>query len=176
MECISEIDCKIVCKVENPTASGLTLIDYELTCEQETRHSPLHWRVGTWEKPPIDVEIDSESGQLWAIQLVLQEETVPLQKLCKSSFEHQSGVPIFNRSLWLPEVLYYDEKVQVFTAWNSQDELCTIFVTPPAQVALECHVSNTLSLLFDLSMHLIGFKFREFTDVEKAMIQKAKPK
>lgn len=55
-------------------ARGVTTID--VTIGDGVGGAPLHFRVGDWSKPPIDIVLD-EDGSIAGVQIVLQDETVP---------------------------------------------------------------------------------------------------
>src|SRR5918996_4765799 len=90
--------------IESPTP-GVVLIDVNVV--GANRRPPLHWRTGTWQKPPLDISLDRE-GRLIGFQFVLQDERVkegvatdlPAPKACW---------PIFDVANW-PKDRYLDDK------------------------------------------------------------------
>jgi hypothetical protein len=107
---------KIVWRIESPVP-GVVLIDVDVGSREPV---PLHWRAGTWTKPPLDVFLDSE-GHLAGFQLVLQDERVALSKGSNAPLL-ESGLPVFDTTLW-PADRYLDEHMKVSTVRLSTGEL-----------------------------------------------------
>jgi len=71
---------------------------------------PLHWRAGTWEKPPLDVFLNEE-GQLVGMQFVIQDEHLELG-FGEMPVKAKTGAPRFDVSFW-PTDRYKDETISV---------------------------------------------------------------
>lgn len=94
--------------IESPVP-GVVLIDIVL----DSHNAPLHWRAGSWDKPPLDVSLRPD-GWLAGVQFVVQDEEVPMRAgLDPSSGEAGGGWPIFEVALWPDDERYVDEKLHV---------------------------------------------------------------
>jgi hypothetical protein len=93
--------------IESPTP-GVVLIN--LAIDGMSEPVPLHWRAGTWTKPPLDVELDAR-GRLVGLQFVLQDERVPVGEGSVLP-ERDTALPIFDVTAW-PHDRYLDEKIPV---------------------------------------------------------------
>jgi hypothetical protein len=98
---------------------GVVLINLNLV--SALHPAPLHWRVGNWRKPPLDIEIEPSSGSLQAIQFALQDEQVPLVAVA-SLPTGKSGLPVFDTADW-PTDRYLDVRGQVAAIRTPADEL-----------------------------------------------------
>ncbi len=128
--------------IQTPTI-GVVIIDVVID-ESETP-LPLHWRVGTWVKPPLDLSIDHD-GRLVGIQFVLQDERVQPG--------HSSGlpdpavaVPVFNVENW-PIDRYRDEAMVVDACRLSGGELL-LRVGEARDLTRACRTSRELVVAFD---------------------------
>lgn len=163
-------------KIENPTSRGVALID----CWIQPGGVPLHWRVTSTTKPPLDVAINPMDGSLQGIQFVLQDEAVPHiphglldDTRLLADRAPLTGVPSFDRSAWSADNRYLEEELPITAAWISNRDLCVVWVHLPAGVILECQVNSTLHLLFDANTYLVGYCLPNLTDDEKAAIRRA---
>lgn len=93
--------------IESPTP-GVVLIDVAIGGDPPA--VPLHWRAGTWRKPPLDLALDAQ-GQLLSLQFALQDEHVA-PGVSSVLPELEASVPTFDVANW-PEDRYLDEKVPV---------------------------------------------------------------
>lgn len=93
--------------VESPTR-GVVLINVEVVGINE--RVPLHWRVGTWTKPPLDIHLDRE-GRFVGFQFVLQDERVP-EGNSPDLPTPTVGLPIFDIQHW-PSGRYLDRESHV---------------------------------------------------------------
>ena len=98
---------------------GVVLINLNLV--SALHPAPFHWRVGTWRKPPLDIEIEPSSGCLQAIQFALQDEQVPLVAVA-SLPAGKSGLPVFDTGDW-PIDRYLDVHGQVTAIRTPADQL-----------------------------------------------------
>lgn len=127
--------------IETPTP-GVVLIDVAVG----GAHSavPLHWRVGTWAKPPLDVFFDEE-GRLLGFQFVLQDERIPRAEW--PLLPHaETATPIFDVENWPPE-RYLDETAAVTASRLSGEEL-SLRVGEPRQLTRACQVDVGLVVAF----------------------------
>lgn len=85
----------VVTNIESPTP-GVVLIDVHVV--GRTEGVPLHWRIGTWTKPPLDIRLDRD-GRLIGFQFVLQDERVPEAPTPDLPIEG-IGLPIFDVEDW----------------------------------------------------------------------------
>lgn len=93
--------------IETPTP-GVVLID--VTIERQAASAPLHWRAGTWSKPPLDLALDDE-GRLVGLQFVLQDERVAAGQWTVFP-DPEEGLPVFDIQGW-PSERYCDETMPV---------------------------------------------------------------
>ena len=85
-------------RVGSPTP-GVAIVDIELS-EGDRTAQVLHWRIGTWEKPPLHVRLE-EHGRIRELQLVLQDEAVP--NVEESPWPLiEEGMPVFSTVDWPP--------------------------------------------------------------------------
>ena len=85
--------------------------------------SPLHWRAGLWDKPPLDVTMDAAGGLL-GVQFVLQDERVDRGGTLAVSAEPESGRPVFDVEAW-PADRYLDVETTV-TALRTPEGLLVL--------------------------------------------------
>jgi hypothetical protein len=104
---IERVPCDAYWSIESPTP-GVVLIDVHVAAIEES--VPLHWRTGTWTKPPLDISLDRE-GRLVGFQFVLQDER--LREGTSSDLPSpEVGLPVFNIEDWPPD-RYADESSPV---------------------------------------------------------------
>ena len=137
---IETVSCDAIWRIESPTP-GVVLIDVHVVGIEEA--VPLHWRTGTWSKPPLDVSLDRE-GRLVGFQFVLQDERVregipldfPVPKL---------GLPVFDVEDW-PSDRYADVKsaLEAFRLEGSELELRL----GDESVRQACQVGSSLFMTF----------------------------
>lgn len=125
-------------RIETPTV-GVVLIDVVIGGSQTA--VPLHWRVGTWMKPPLDVALDGE-GRLVGFQFVLQDERVD-RATWSMLPDLESTVPVFNVENWPPD-RYRDETLSVNARRLAGGEL-----------ALRVGDERPLARAFDLAPRLV---------------------
>lgn len=97
---------RVGCNVESPTP-GVVLVELVLGSDR----APLHWRVGLWDKPPLDISMDA-SGRLLGVQFVLQDERVERDDTATESGASESGRPVFDVATW-PDDRYLDVEAPV---------------------------------------------------------------
>lgn len=96
-------------RIESPTP-GVVLVEAVL----DTDRAPLHWRVGQWDKPPLDLWMDA-SGRLLGVQFALQDERVGPEDTTADKPVDDHGRPVFDVSSW-PEDRYIDTEAPVVAA------------------------------------------------------------
>lgn len=129
--------------IEAPTP-GVVLIDVTLGESRPT--TPLHWRMGTWTKPPLDLSLD-DGGRPVALQFVLQDERVAAGQSLADLPEPEGGVPIFDINDWPPE-RYCDETGPVRANRLPSGEL-RLQIGEPQPVRRACRTAPGLLLGFD---------------------------
>lgn len=87
---------------------------------------PLHWRVGDWTKPPLDVSLTAE-GRIEAFQFVLQDERVEDELAGRTEVTTRrsvawAGAVTFAIERW-PADRYLDERLEVSAERSGSDEL-----------------------------------------------------
>lgn len=117
-------------RVESPVP-GVVLIDASVIGVRAP--APLHWRIGLWDKPPLDLEIDPMTGRLQGLQFVLQDERVAVGDIPEIA-EVVRGLPIFDVSEW-PSDRYIDERREVSAVRARSDELILRVGQDPAASA-----------------------------------------
>lgn len=133
----------IAWNIDSPTP-GVVLID--LSFEGTEDIVPLHWRVGTWEKPPLDIALDSR-GSLVSVQLVLQDEKLDLCRWT-SLDRSRSCLPIFDISAWAGD-RYQDERIALTVCKLSSGELGVRFANG-AKIKTVCRISGLTLAFSDL--------------------------
>ncbi len=103
-------------RVESPTP-GVVLVEVVLGSDA----APLHWRVGLWDKPPLDISMD-RSGRLLGVQFVLQDERVDRNGAVAERAVNDSGRPVFEVTSW-PEDRYLDVEAAVVATRTSAGSL-----------------------------------------------------
>lgn len=162
---------KVSRRLENP-ATGVALIN--CTLNVSAQGPPLHWRVGNWKKPPIDIEIDPTDGHLSALQVVLQDEGIAEGVLWKTEMKKISGIPFFDLAIWPPKGRYLDEHSEPVIARSPSGDLWCAFERFPSQACSECAIDHSLVVYFDSADRLIGFGLRGVSSFESDVIRKAR--
>src|SRR5438067_13457866 len=126
---------------------------------------PLHWRAGTWTKPPLDIEIKPDNGRLRALQLVLQDESVPLASNAVLPSIVRPGVPIFDTSVWSGSDRYRDERMSV-EAMRAEDDRLEAWLDAVGEPAHICRVDSQLDLLFTAEGGLTAIRLGPLTPDE----------
>jgi hypothetical protein len=129
-------------RIESPTV-GVVLVDVGLGRDPDP--APLHWRAGEWSKPPLDLEIDSISGRLQALQFILQDERVPVEKVAPLP-AGQQGVPVFEVAGW-PADRYRDVRYPVAAIRSQTGEL--VLRIGRRGCANACRVRGGLAIGYD---------------------------
>ena len=105
--------------VSSPTG-GVAMVDVKLGVEESP--APKHWRVGDWNKPPLDISLNNE-GLIQNIQIVLQDESVAFAKpASQPPANEEAGLPSFNVDQW-PSDRYLDARSDVTVVRSITDEL-----------------------------------------------------
>ncbi len=165
----------------NSPAQGLVMIDCQFAREEgneEPLPVPLHWRVGDWSKPPIDIALEEETGRFQSLLLVLQDETIARKKLTDvdlTVLPSETGIPVFERAPWKKDETYLDEHFQPTLSWDEQSNLLVAFVLAPIQVTKLCLVDDTLTFFLNAQEEIIGFQLNHITNEEKRTIRWAAP-
>lgn len=76
--------------------------------------APLHFRVGDWSKPPVDISI-SEDGAILGFQVVLQDEIVAVAPGALGESHIGIGCPRLDVTQF-PDDRYWDERSDVVLA------------------------------------------------------------
>jgi len=121
---------------------GVVIID--VTVGSERVPVPLHWRAGTWRKPPLDIILD-DRGRLVAMQFVLQDERMEIRDGTRH-VEPEIGVPRFDVSSWATD-RYRDEQVPVVALRAVTGEL-VIRIGDEQPLSRACEPSPGLVLAF----------------------------
>lgn len=100
---------QVPCNIESPTP-GVVLVEVDLG----RYPAPLHWRVGLWDKLPLDLSMDP-SGRLLSVQFVLQDERVGRDDGAIERAVSNAGRPVFDVASW-PENRYVDVEAPVVAA------------------------------------------------------------
>jgi hypothetical protein len=174
---------RVIREVTSP-AQGLVLLDckFDMDEEEEGNESvrlsaPLHWRAGTWTKPPIDITLRADDGRFQSLQLVLQDETIPTRAIIVPGQATSSckGIPIFDRTAWQEEEYYIDERLQPMLSWQEYNSVGVVFASMPVQVAQVCEIDASLMFLLDEQNQVIGFRINNLTKDEKHTLRWAAP-
>ncbi len=172
MKKIRAVSMKGKREIESPTR-GVVLINWVQESPEKVQSAPLHWRIGLWNKPPIDIEIDAADGHLRGLQIVLQDEAITAQIPAPISHKVLSGLPDFDVTKWPLTDRYLDEVADVTVAWTSSDDILVLFTPQLSSRAMECEVHPSVSLLFDEGKWLVGLRLPGITAEEKAVLRKS---
>ncbi|MGH2511005.1 MAG: hypothetical protein ACRDHZ_26885 [Ktedonobacteraceae bacterium] len=162
-------------------AQGLVLIDCQCARNAENEEPlpvPLHWRIGDWSKPPIDIALDEDTGHFQSLLLVLQDEIIKRRALPDvdlASPTSELGIPIFARTPWNNDELYVDEHLQPTLSWEEQSSLLVVFASPPIQITRTCLVDDSFAFLLNEQDEIIGFQLNQITPEERRMMRWASP-
>ncbi|HEU5375400.1 MAG TPA: hypothetical protein VFV38_08180 [Ktedonobacteraceae bacterium] len=177
---IEQLSVQVIREITSP-AQGVVLIDCRIAREEEDEEPltvPLHWRVGDWSKPPIDIALDADTGRFQSLQLVLQDETIERRvqpAIDVATLTSETGIPVFERTLWNNGERYADERLQPTPSWEGQSGLLVMFVPVPALIIRACLVDKSLMFLLDERDEIIGFQLNQITREEKRTIRWAAP-
>ncbi|MDV6014778.1 hypothetical protein [Haloechinothrix sp. LS1_15] len=108
-----EADARLSLTIDNPTSKGVAIVDLEfLNIECWT---PNHWRAGKWDKPPLDIAVSPDAGQICSIQFVFQDECTSLMENPDDLELYNGGIPVVDLSPWSDD-RYHDvhRDVQAF--------------------------------------------------------------
>ncbi|MCP3880990.1 MAG: hypothetical protein GY701_21720 [Sulfitobacter sp.] len=83
--------------------------------------APLHFRVGDWSKPPVDISIGGDGAVLGA-QVVLQDEVVARALAAPGGSDVGEGGVQLDVSQW-PDDRYWDDRSDVVLARESDGVL-----------------------------------------------------
>jgi hypothetical protein len=107
---------------------------------------PLHWLVGNWKKPPLDIEIDPQEGSVRALQFVIQDERFfPLVSV-PVTVKDYLGIPKIDIADW-PSNRYLEETAAVTAGWSSESSFYINIQESSADV-LTCKIGDQLEMLF----------------------------
>ncbi len=171
MKRIRAVSMKGKREIESPTR-GVVLINWVQESPEKVQSAPLHWRIGLWNKPPIDIEIDAADGHLKGLQIVLQDEAITAKIPAPISHQVLSGLPDFDVTKWPLTDRYLDEVADVTVAWTSSDDILVLFTPQLPSIATGCKVDASVSLLFDEGKRLVGLRLLGITAEEKAVLRK----
>ena len=155
-------------EVVSPTG-GVVLVNVTLPAGSR---SPLHWRTGTWDKPPLDVEIDPHDGRLQALQIVLQDESVPLIVKRVDASDSCEGLPVFDTSGWVSADRYRDETMAVAVNRAADDRLEAWLGGEQEPVSV-LTVDDELALLFAGEGELVAIRVGPLTSHEWGVVAAA---
>jgi hypothetical protein len=113
----------------------------------------------------LDIEINPENGRLRALQLVLQDERVPLAGNAVVPSIVRSGVPFFDTGAWTESDRYRDERMSV-EVMRATDDRLEGWLDSVGEPALLCRVDSQLDLLFTAEGGLTAIRFGPLTPDE----------
>lgn len=172
---IERLPAKVIREITSP-AHGLVLIDCRLARAEDDEEPPpisLHWRTGDWSKPPLDIALDEDTGRFQSLQLALQDETIERKMLSDvepATLASETGIPVFERTLWSDDDRYVDENLQTIPSWEGQSNLLVVFGSSPVQITRACLVDASLTFLFNEQDEVTGFWLNQVTQEEKRII------
>lgn len=149
--------------IETPTP-GVVLIDVAL--EGQAPSAPLHWRAGTWSKPPLDLSLDDQ-GRPVGLQFVLQDERVPTGHWTVFP-DPEEGLPLFDIGDW-PSERYCDETMSVEASRLSGGELA-LRLGDPQPLGHACEVAPGVLMGFTHAGDLAEIRLGPFDEEDWASI------
>lgn len=147
---------------------GVVIVD--VAVGEVSTSAPLHWRVGDWSKPPMDVRL-SDGGEVESIQLIFQDESVDVEDVVPPS-EIAAGLPIFDVGGWPPD-RYSDVRVPVTTRRLPSGQLYAAIGR--SQPSRSISVTWGLRFDFDPADQLVGIALGPLTSDEWQLIEASAP-
>ena len=159
--------------------TGVVLIDVELSKVYGRAATPLHWFADQQYKPPLDIAIEPTDQTLSTLQVVLQDQDVPLGDPLQTGIVHR-GLPVFDVSPWAagtdgdwnPHVW---ERLPVLELRTPQEELQVLLGSVDAVPVRSCSIGDGLLLMFDQNDQLVAFRIGPLTEHEWAIIGESSP-
>jgi hypothetical protein len=111
-----------VLDIDTPT-HGVAIVNARF--DRRKSPVPLHWRAGDWTKPPMDIEIDPQTGAVQAAQFVLQDERIPQSDMTEAPTP-SGGTPIVETEGWTSDP-YLGVHCDLRVWRGSSDELIVTF-------------------------------------------------
>ena len=148
-------------KIESPTR-GVVLVDVALGPQSPV---PYHWRVGLWNKPPLDIELDPGTGAPQALQVVIQDERVPPGALAAPIRVRHRGLPQFDLSLWSDESRYVDENGELTLA-RSPDQWLEVHLPGADRAEVLYSVDGRLEFLLAAEGGVVAVRFGPLSRTE----------
>ena len=144
--------------LEQPT-EGVVVIECS-SQPAELSHSPtLHFRIGLWEKPPLDIMVDPYSKGLIGLQFVLQDESIPAGEIEHQVVANRAGLPVFGMH-WNQDSPYFDLTAAVDFFRTDSGDFAVIIGDNKTEVFESLEVDEALAVLLDRHMFLVGFIIR----------------
>jgi hypothetical protein len=156
--------------IEAPTA-GVAILELGMEHEGGRSLAPLHWRIGDWQKPPLDISLHPSSGALEEVQIVFQDERIEPGWLHPAPDELLGpGLPYL-----MPESLtgsrYIDVRGEVTAVRN--DATIQIMWGHSSALLATILVSQDFRLYIDRDHLLTGFEIGRITVDEWRILSRA---
>lgn len=101
-------DSPVCWAVESPVRG---VVNVDVTVGDGSGGAPLHFRIGDWSKPPVDVSIGAD-GAVQGVQIVLQDEAVMRSVEPSEVRDAPMARVCFEVADW-PDARYRDERGEV---------------------------------------------------------------
>lgn len=147
---------------------GVVLIDVYIDgLPSSSTNIPLHWRAGTWTKPPLDLRLSS-TGTLLGFDFTLQDERIAVAE--STSFPApRAGSVVFQTEGWPPD-RYLDERLTV-TSIRAPDGRLFLMTGEPRALLFAYQMHRFLALAFDNHHALASICLGPLSDEEWESIE-----
>jgi hypothetical protein len=170
---IEPVDVHLRREVSSP-APGVAIIDIVTEPEIGRSHTPLHWRVGDWRKPPIDISIRPDTGAFESIQIVFQDEHIRPCNSSAQSAQAQIGLPLLVVHD-VPESRYVDVDASVQACMDADSRLLVRWTPPDRDRASHdvVRVSPQFALHLSEDLVVVGIECGPITESEQTLLTAA---
>jgi len=132
-----------------------------------------HYRIGIGNKPPVDLSFDEFSGRLAEVQLVLQDESVPVRKIFDEGVLKEFEYPVVDTSLWGADY-YIDFDFDPNIGWQPLGTL-NVEIAPSVEFPLQEYDLGSLRVLIDRDSKIAGLRFIGLDSEQLSIIRQAEP-
>lgn len=123
---------------------------------------PYHYFLENGRKPPLDVAIDKECGEVSYINYFFQDEKMYLNQI-DMVLEYKDGLPIFDTNM------FSDRRYQIFEEADFQNKISKsdlLVALNYAKHANAYQLYEDIFLLFNNSNEFLGFLLKNLNDGE----------
>jgi hypothetical protein len=166
----TELDKAINHTVEKLT-SGVVSVSWADPEVRRVDRPYRHYRIGIGNKPPVDLSFDEFTGRLAEVQLVLQDESVPVREVFAEKIPVESGSPVVDVSPW-GDSNYLDYRFDPNIGWQPLGTL-SVEVAPSAISPIREYDLGKLGVLVGGDSKIVGLRFIGLTSDQLLTIRQA---